>query len=45
MREQMNRIMPMIMCYVIFITKQFIATDFVGGAKYLNRFANQLAIY
>lgn len=37
--------MPIIMCYVIFITKHFIATAFVGDAKYLNRFSNQLAIY
>lgn len=44
-REQMNMIMPIIMCYVIFITKQFITTAFVGGTKYLNRFLNQLAIY
>lgn len=45
MSEQMNMIMPIIMCYVIFITKQFITTSFVGGTKYLNRFSNQLAIY
>lgn len=44
-RKQMNMVMPIIMCYVTFMTKQFITAAFVGGTKYLNRFPNQLAIY
>lgn len=31
-------IMPVIMCYVIFIALQFITNVFMGGTKYLNRF-------